>query len=82
MSTYIYPPPDPEQASSAEQLEWLLLTTPGAKIEISLCRYERARWLDPSEAWMADSSGPRIECMREAEAERVARMKRAGVDAR
>lgn len=55
--TYIYSTP-PEQASSAEQLEWLLLTTPTIKVEVNLCRYERARWLHPEEAWMADESGP------------------------
>ena len=76
---YIYPPPPPEQATSAEQLEHLLASTRGIKIEIDYSRWSRASWLYPEDAWMADASGPSREVALETEAQRVATCRRAGV---
>lgn len=79
-TTYIYwREPDPERASTAEQLEWLLLTTPGAKVVIDLDGYRRSHALTPEDAWMADESGVAREVALDAEAELRAVRARMGV---
>lgn len=47
--TTIYPPPPPEPVSTAEQLAWLLATTPGLLIEIDLTHYRTAETLRKGE---------------------------------
>jgi hypothetical protein len=39
--TLLWPPPDPSKATCAEELEYLLLTTPGIKIEIDLTHWRK-----------------------------------------
>jgi hypothetical protein len=67
---WIYPQPPPAEATSAAQLEHLLATRPSVKVEIDLDRYRIA---------LEDSAGVSSEVAQEAEAERIARARRAGV---